>query len=1259
MSPQRRRSSGDASTAVGASTAIVTSPRRGFDSKRRRTDMLQAKLAITDFAGWGICSISEFARFNVGDQFVMIIPSDHKNDNKHGIAQRKSLRKRVVTAVATTLADNTPSSTRAPFRRNSDRARMEIAEQELLRNHGIERRQIIYIELRCSIHRYPHRDDYLSDILPVSEVARQIRQHEGIFITLLDYPAINATNVFHIRWSEVPFVQVWSKYYRGDYRPPITISSERGTAQFGNEFEKYFHQYKDDNLRLSELLLAYERKKNDKLTKTLQILERNNSIAMQATHHLSQDFIHNQMKEEMTDNRLPEFCTYADKIYHDAWIQQYSDFNPNTALLCNSAIIEMHQRLETTFPIHHASMKSIIYGKRSHEPGRALSNYNLEKRNVLVHYFFCFLRERDRHKLPHWALVATVALHYRGVDANSYRSGLGRAWSLELRTAMEMLDDIYHTTHQRRMDALKDQRFLMSALDNYNRFQRFSTQRCGKSGVFHNGIVFSAVRPKEFNKPRGTILRNNKSEVWKVQTSTLSADYRKCTVTAMLLQEWPNASDEHTPTGILSTITLPSNEWKIVSMPGSATSVTITHLFDQAIPSSLRQRVPINVDTCTMICDNRSWMATVDSDVQYRTMRVREYADNVKTARRIIELWSGIASPLFDASAADANEHFVSLRNSSQLFRKQFMDKVGDSVDSSILYSNIKRFQQHCLEFFNEAYHVVDEYIWLPLLAKDEMQKDELFLATIDILSQFGMIDTSSGKACVIMGSDFRRMFQFGDVLTVQKLHQLNPSVLRNMTQIGNEVSAQALHKMFTKNSIRSHDYLHENIHRLQAIFKIYYPGFIEICCRVIGAKCVNIDPTKGSWRDHEIMALKMASAIKHLRLHTFLKERSPVLSNADTPIDRLWKLQIEYSDYCQSLLCCPDEVTRYCALFVDAVDRWENCRDAVRMGDWATLEVEAIDWLPIWLVTKKPLYLMETMRRNEIIYSLEPEELEYLRMGRFVRMTRNGAFMSYDDFCEKHNYAMKQCSNHPDMEVMCRKSRHLHAASRCIKLMVGHSSGKHATIVTTNDDIQAMYKFFLRCGVFRTSEEARCLDDMAFSQHAIVESFENSVARNKIDRMVSPALSEIETILLSEFHQEEDSDAELEDNDQRNHNNDDDLILDDDDSVCSTSTTGGHNKSAEGISATSDINMLGVKNLFDFNDNSFQDAVRKRSSIVAEEKAWERIIEQSVQYFNAKLKMKTDVLKDRHKTRPERESRVESNHEVMVRQSRLTYIGV
>ena len=100
--------------------------------------------------------------------------------------------------------------------------------------------------------------------------------------------------------------------------------------------------------------------------------------------------------------------------------------------------------------------------------------------------FFCLLRERDRHNLVHWALVATVALHYRGVDANSYRNGRGRSWSLDLQIAMEMLEEIYQSTHRRRMDVLKSQRIMFSALDNYNRFQRFSTQRCDLSQKDNN-----------------------------------------------------------------------------------------------------------------------------------------------------------------------------------------------------------------------------------------------------------------------------------------------------------------------------------------------------------------------------------------------------------------------------------------------------------------------------------------------------------------------------------------------------------------------------------------------------------------------------------------------------------------------------------------------------------------------------------------------------------------------------------------------------
>ncbi len=167
MSPQRRRRSTSSSNNVSLSTAVVTSPHGGYNCKWRRNNSPQQ--AITDFEGWGCCITSEFAQFSVGDQFVMIIPSNHKNDTKQGILQRKALQQRVVATVSTCLSshDDTPLvSSKAPLCKQPDSARLKMAEQHLILNHGIERRKLKYIELCCSIHRYPHHDDFVRDILP-------------------------------------------------------------------------------------------------------------------------------------------------------------------------------------------------------------------------------------------------------------------------------------------------------------------------------------------------------------------------------------------------------------------------------------------------------------------------------------------------------------------------------------------------------------------------------------------------------------------------------------------------------------------------------------------------------------------------------------------------------------------------------------------------------------------------------------------------------------------------------------------------------------------------------------------------------------------------------------------------------------------------------------------------------------------------------------------------------------------------------------
>ena len=246
----------------------------------------------------------------------------------------------------------------------------------------------------------------------------------------------------------------------------------------------------------------------------------------------------------------------------------------------------------------------------------------------------------------------------------------------------------------------------------------------------------------------------------------------------------------------------------------------------------------------------------------------------------------------------------------------------------------------------------------------------------------------------------------------------------------------------------------------------------------------------------------------------------------------------------------------------------------------------------------------------------------------------------------------MKQCGNHADIEVMCRKSRHLYAASSgCSKLIVGHDNGRHAGVPPTNDDVQALYQFFFRCGIFARPEEARTIDDMSFAQHVVIESFGNSNARKRIDQMAFPSLSQVEVSLVSALHSEDNSaeyDAETDGNDVREN-----IALDEDESVYSSASTVRDEAAQPG---NSKLNMMGIRNIFDVNDDSFHEAVRKRSATVAEANAWERTIEHSVEYFIAKLDNKMTMLKDRNDSRREQISRHKTQHEVMVRQSKVRY---
>jgi len=214
----------------------------------------------------------------------------------------------------------------------------------------------------------------------------------------------------------------------------------------------------------------------------------------------------------------------------------------------------------------------------------------------------------------HWAMVTTIALHFKGVYDKCYRKTLGRALTADLNTAITKLDEIFTATSERRLDVLKEQRFLMHSLDNYNCFQPFSLQRVGRSGIFHNGIGYNAALPNEFNKPIGTLLLNRIDGArWRVLSSSLTEDFHKCIVVAELEQmptkviaaSADNDDDDASEINLVmsQTITLPSVDWKCVMIHGASPPVEITYV-NQQISPSLGSRVPIGIDDYTLVTGN-------------------------------------------------------------------------------------------------------------------------------------------------------------------------------------------------------------------------------------------------------------------------------------------------------------------------------------------------------------------------------------------------------------------------------------------------------------------------------------------------------------------------------------------------------------------------------------------------------------------------------------------------------------------------------
>ena len=144
------------------------------------------------------------------------------------------------------------------------------------------------------------------------------------------------------------------------------------------------------------------------------------------------------------------------------------------------------------------------------------------------------------------------------------------------------------------------------------------------------------------------------------------------------------------------------------------------------------------------------------------------------------------------------------------------------------------------------------------------------------------------------------------------------------MIVIGKEEYVEVMMSAYNK-LVFAQCYLHENIHRLQGIYKLLYGGYIQPIQALLGMKKIKLDPTKGSWSDHEYLAKIILFAIERIRMENFMLLTGKVIiedyerqgkEDSDTDcvqscIDFIWYFQEQYE-----LFFCLGRTNSVCVKF-------------------------------------------------------------------------------------------------------------------------------------------------------------------------------------------------------------------------------------------------------------------------------------------------------------------------------------------------------
>eukprot|EP00956_Cyclotella_meneghiniana_P023789 scaffold46927_cov56-Cyclotella_meneghiniana.AAC.3 len=739
-----------------------------------------------------------------------------------------------------------------------------------------------------------------------------------------------------------------------------------------------------------------------------------------------------------------------------------------------------------------------MFGFQAFIPSRANQDLSSKKRS-LTNYFFALIRVRDPHNLIYWAMIGTMAMFNNGASIQYFKNPLIGSFSAGKKSTFNHLKRLHAETSHIRRYLIESQAVCGSSLDNYNCDHRMDAFQHGSA--YHKGIVFNIIRGRAFPVPTGTTVIDRYTGVeWTVVSSRM-IDTWTCECSLMIF---------HPPLmhPFRRRINLPSVHWKFGTVPcDPMPSVEITYI-DQHIPESMRQKVPQGSTIKGLVLGCREWMEDHETTRPMRPYTPREHVSAMESVH--------LLEQVFFYNRWSAGDEFVRTDKHPHVIAA-FVKINALLAANPQLETNVRNYQVDSLKYWNVTHNHVDKMMLLPICPRDEMKNDEAMLAMIDIMEELAIINKNEkGEYELSSTASSRIIFQYGDVLTIRKWYSLRFFILRKMTHIGREEYVSMILTAYDR-FIKIHDYLHENIHRVQVIYKLYYGGFIQAFQALLKAKRIKMDPTKGAWKEHKALLRKIYHAVERVRIEAFFESEGPdVIGETDNAVNCIWGLQSKFNEFCNSLEHSPCQISRMCALFMKITKTWLLCDTAVSPGDWALLEVFGCDWIDIWASVGKYQYTLETKRRIEVLYRLLSwPELEFHRNGRFVRTKDGRDNITYDHMCENHNMFEKRLAPLLDFQEVVARSTHIHAGQRAQEEIFPNAYRKRKGN-SMAPDINLIYTVLKEAGVFQTPNIASKVRDNTFWKHVVdVEQTETPALKSKHQSRVAVPLTPAERTSL------------------------------------------------------------------------------------------------------------------------------------------------